>query len=69
MNLILSIIYPIFAVGIDYSNVINTNMNKVTKKLALLIMTLVVVGSETYPRAETGTGIGPYPDRNGCDQG
>ena len=45
MNLILSIIYPIFAVGIDYSNVINTNMNKVTKKLALLIMTLVVVGS------------------------
>lgn len=26
MNLILSIIYPIFAVGIDYSIVINTNM-------------------------------------------
>ena len=45
MNLILSIIYPIFAVGIDYSIVINTNMNKVMKKLALLIITLVVLGS------------------------
>ncbi len=45
MNLILSIIYPIFAVGIDYSIVINTNMNKVMKKLALLIVTLVVLVS------------------------
>lgn len=45
MNLILSIIYPFFAVGIDYSIVINTNMNKVMKKLALLIITLVVLGS------------------------
>lgn len=45
MNLILSIIYPIFAVGIDYSIVINTNMNKVMKKLTLIIVTLVVLGS------------------------
>ncbi len=45
MNLILSIIYPIFAVGIDYSIVMNTNLNKVMKKFALIIVTLAVLGS------------------------
>ena len=43
MNLILSIIYPIFAVGIDYCD--KTNLNTVMKKLALIIVTLVVLGS------------------------
>lgn len=43
MNLILSIIYPIFAVGIDYCN--KTNLNTVMKKLALIIVTLAVLCS------------------------
>ncbi len=45
MNLILSIIYPIFAVDVDYTLVTNTNLNKVMKRLALLIMALVVLVS------------------------
>ncbi len=45
MNLILSIIYPIFAVDVDYTLVINTNLNKVMKRLALPIMALVVLVS------------------------
>jgi len=43
MNLILSIIYPIFAVGIDYCD--KTNLNTVMKKLALIIVTLAVLCS------------------------
>lgn len=45
MNLILSIIYPIFAVDVDYTLVTNTNLNKVMKRLALPIMALVVLVS------------------------
>ena len=43
MNLILSIIYPIFAVGIDYCD--KTNLNTVMKILALIIVTLAVLCS------------------------
>jgi len=43
--LILSIIYPIFAVDVDYTLVTNTNLNKVMKRLALPIMALVVLVS------------------------
>lgn len=45
--MILSIIYPIFAVGIDIRSfhLMNTNLNNVMKKHALILMTLAVLAS------------------------